>query len=491
MAEIALLDCYTDEPSGLGVPPYLGTYPRYLAGRMVQETGKMPLYLTIDDLRSAEKGQQRGMKTDIKTYNITRPREEVRRILEKIDDLIIILGVHVPGKYLSAVPGTLSEVLPLISRLRCRKRLTGPVIFGSQVEGGKRPEAIPKGFETMGMPEDYREVDSLAVLGAGILRQIPRPRIIEIETGRGCPRSRGCSFCLEPIKHRAEYRGNDSIVKEVKALVKEGAKDFRLGKQSCFYSIPDPIGLMRSIRSISSVDILHIDNVNPAMVIDKRGVEITKAMVKYGSDGNVAAFGVESFDPKVISANNLNSNMDITMRAIRILNEHGARRGPRGMPIFLPGINILFGLIGETTQTHASNMSSLRSILDEGLLLRRINIRKVVVFPGTPIFKEGGMKQLRKNGRWYWKWREQIRQEIDIPSLKATVPIGTVLKEVVTEVHDGHTTFGRQVGTYPLIVGMKGRLPLGEKVECEVIGHMKRSIVAKVRDSIFDLEQQE
>ncbi len=24
-----ILDCYTDEASGLGVPPYLGTYPRY------------------------------------------------------------------------------------------------------------------------------------------------------------------------------------------------------------------------------------------------------------------------------------------------------------------------------------------------------------------------------------------------------------------------------------------------------------------------------
>ena len=27
-----VLDCYTDEPAGLGVPPYLGTYPRYIAG---------------------------------------------------------------------------------------------------------------------------------------------------------------------------------------------------------------------------------------------------------------------------------------------------------------------------------------------------------------------------------------------------------------------------------------------------------------------------
>ena len=41
-----ILDCYTDEPAGLGVPPYLGTYPRYIAGYF----GKVN-YITIDDLR--------------------------------------------------------------------------------------------------------------------------------------------------------------------------------------------------------------------------------------------------------------------------------------------------------------------------------------------------------------------------------------------------------------------------------------------------------
>ena len=42
-----IIDCYTDEPAGLGVPPYLGTYPRYIAGYLNEEAN----YLTIDDLR--------------------------------------------------------------------------------------------------------------------------------------------------------------------------------------------------------------------------------------------------------------------------------------------------------------------------------------------------------------------------------------------------------------------------------------------------------
>ena len=43
----AILDCYTDEPAGLGVPPYLGTYPRYISGYLNEDVN----YLTIDDLR--------------------------------------------------------------------------------------------------------------------------------------------------------------------------------------------------------------------------------------------------------------------------------------------------------------------------------------------------------------------------------------------------------------------------------------------------------
>ena len=68
-----ILDCYTDEPAGLGVPPYLGTYPRYIAGYLDEDVK----YITIDDLRlfnknnSIVKHTKSSQKTDIKTYNLT------------------------------------------------------------------------------------------------------------------------------------------------------------------------------------------------------------------------------------------------------------------------------------------------------------------------------------------------------------------------------------------------------------------------------------
>src|SRR3990167_4620367 len=170
----AILDCYTDEPAGLGVPPYLGTYPRYIAGFLNEDV----YYLTIDDLRLLKKyngivkDTKQSQKTDITTYNLTINYKNIKKILEETDTLIVVLGVHVPVKYLSAVPGTLHEVIPLIKDFKCKKILTGPAVFGTQLFGGRFYEksdlsAFDKTDYTM-FNFKYRDVKDYAVKGAQI-----------------------------------------------------------------------------------------------------------------------------------------------------------------------------------------------------------------------------------------------------------------------------------------------------------------------------------
>jgi radical SAM superfamily enzyme with C-terminal helix-hairpin-helix motif len=278
------------------------------------------------------------------------------------------------------------------------------------------------------------------------------------------------------------FRKQDDILKEIRALSNQGINHFRLGKQSCFYSYPDAGELLQNIRKQNkNIKVLHIDNVNPVNVISKKGEELTKGIVKYCTPGNVAAFGVESFDKEVIEQNNLNTTPEQNFEAIKIINKHGAKRGENGMPCFLPGINLLFGLKGETKETNSENMKWLKKILDDNLLLRRINIRQVNIFEGTPLHKSVGNKFIRKNKKYYWSWRKQVRQEIDYPMLKKITPEGAVLRDVRTEIYDGKTTFARQIGTYPLVVGIKGRLPLNKFVNIEVTGHMLRSITGVVK----------
>jgi len=483
---ITILDCYTDEPAGLGVPPYLGTYPRYIAGYYGDVN-----YLTIDDLRffmhyKLDSGKKEiNRKTNIRIYNFTKNIDKIKEILEDTSLLVVILGVHTPGKYLSALPGTLKEVMELIKELDCEKVLTGPAVFGTQLEGGKFFEKIDLSFfdKVKAFDFKYDEIKEYAVKGASLVKQISDLRVIEIETGRGCSRKKGCSFCTEPLKHCLEFREKEDILKEIEAFYKLGCRHFRLGKQSDFYVYPKVVGLLQDIRKrFPEINVLHIDNVNPKNVVSEKGIEITKGIVKYCSPGNIAAFGVESFDTVVFEENNLNCKAEDAFSAIKILNKYGAERGDNGMPKFLPGINLLFGLKGESKETHSENMKWLEKVLQEGLLLRRINIRQVSIFEGTPLFKDVGNKFVKKNKKYYWKWRNDVRQKIDFEMLERLVPSGSVLRDVRAEIYDGNTTFCRQIGTYPLIAGVKERLELGKFYNLKVIGHMLRSVVAEVKN---------
>ncbi|MBW2977446.1 radical SAM protein [Candidatus Woesearchaeota archaeon] len=394
---ITILDCYTDEPAGLGVPPYLGTYPRYIAGSLE----KIPYYITIDDLRAYHKGIKKikpSQKTDIKRYNLTNNFKNLKQILTNTTELIIIAGVHTPGKYLSAVPGTLKEIIQLTKDLNCKKTLTGPAFYGTSTQGGRFFEKVDlSNFnEIKEFNFSYDEIRTFSVRGTEILKQIPDLRIIELETAKGCSRKEHCSFCTEPIKHHLSFRQKKDILQEVDAFNKIGVKYFRLGKQSCYYSHPEAIDIVKDIREQFNPKVLHIDNVNPFQVISEKGIEITKAIAKYCTEGNTAAFGVESFDPEVVKQNNLNSDPETTYQAVKIINKYGKERGNNGMPKFLPGINLLFGLIGESKTTNEHNTKWLKKILKENLLLRRINIRQVDIFEGTPLYNKVGNKFIKK-----------------------------------------------------------------------------------------------
>lgn len=520
-----ILDCYTDEPAGLGVPPYLGTYPRYLFGKLRSEKSEhnQIYYLTIDDLRLFLKYKNKkpetklSEKTNIKIHNTTKNSPNIRQILENAEEIYFVLGVHVPGKYLAAEPGTLRELNMLLSELsrritlNAKKILTGPAAteFGTRLEGGKFAEKQDLSmFDEVNseLVDDYDEIAAFAGLGSEIVEQIANKEgwnyiIAEIETARGCKKSVACSFCTEPLKHKLEFRKINDIVDEVKALNSHGIKYFRLGKQSDFFSwsaedIEEMLSRIRKECDANNgkgkgIEVLHIDNVDPANVTEEK----VKLVVKYCTPGNVAALGAETFDKDVAKANNLNSSPEMTMRAVKILNRHGAERGEEdeerynGMSKFLPGINIIFGLIDESRKTHAENMKYFQQILDENLLLRRINIRQVAIFTGTQIERECGNKFLRKNKKYYWKWRDEIRQKIDNEMLKRLVPVGTILKDCIAEIYDGKTTFLRQIGTYPLIIGVKAkadakkgeeRLELGKFYNIKVKDYMLRSVVGEV-----------
>ena len=229
----------------------------------------------------------------------------------------------------------------------------------------------------------------------------------------------------------------------------------------------------------SDLKTLHIDNANPGVIarFPKECKTIAKTIIKYHTSGDVAAFGVESVDPLVIKKNNLKASPDEIISAIKLLNEIGSKRGCNGLPELLPGLNFVFGLIGETKNTFKLNFEFLKQVFDENLLLRRINLRQVITIPGTKMYLFGS-KNVKKHKDYFQKFKRKIREQIEQPMLKKIIPTGIVLKEVYTEVYDGKLTFGRQMGSYPLLVGIPGIHPLDRFLDVKIVDYGYRSVTA-------------
>jgi radical SAM superfamily enzyme with C-terminal helix-hairpin-helix motif len=217
-------------------------------------------------------------------------------------------------------------------------------------------------------------------------------------------------------------------------------------------------------------DVLHVDNANPAVIAEHPdgSAQILRTLAECCTPGNVLALGMESADANVVTRNNLNSTPDQVMRAVRMINEAGAERGGNGMPRLLPGLNLISGLDGESSGTYVKNVEFLRTILAEGLMVRRINIRQVL-----PVRREFDTKVDHNR---FKRYKQEIREDIDAPMLRRVVPVGTVLRNVYLEIIDGGLTFGRQIGTYPLLIGIPYRTDIGRFCDTIVTDHGFRSI---------------
>lgn len=499
--KILIVDGYIDEPACFGVPPYMSPYIRYVAGAL-REKGVIEdniSYISIDSIRNTPLYYE--------------------QIIKNADLIILIAGTTVPGKYLRATPISLEEINAIIRISTGKNIIGGPIRLGFGVEGGKQAIRMMPTYNTYFCKKDieafvydiiadgkirdptkiderYRsvaEIGKWSKSGAFIIKQHPDyPYVMcELETYRGCGRNNHCSFCTEPFYGSPDYRPVEDVIREVESLYHYGATYFRIGRQPDILSyqaidkggdvaIPNPSAiksLYAGIRQVAPrLRVLHMDNANPATIISfpEETESIFKTIVKYNTSGDVAAMGLESADHMVIKKNGLKIYPEEMFEAVKLLNKIGAQRGQNGMPGLLPGINLVHGLIGETKNTFIANYDFLKRLLDADLLVRRINIRQVMAFPGTIMFENSFL--VKKHKQNFLKYKEKVRKDIDLPMLKKIVPIGTVLKDVMLEINDKNFTFGRQLGSYPLLVGIPDKIKTGSFLDITVTGHGFRSI---------------
>ncbi|MEK6986504.1 MAG: helix-hairpin-helix domain-containing protein [Candidatus Thermoplasmatota archaeon] len=478
--KVVILDGYVDEPSNFGVPPYISPYPRYLAGA-VQDAGHAWEYVTIDQVRSG-----RPLRGDL---------------------LAVISGPIVPGKYLRSLPISEKEVL------RHANAFEGPRVFGGPLARFRFfDEALTAPFDHVAVRDldtavydhltegdwtnrdrTMEEWDRWGLLGADVITHhpdFPDPLVVELDTSKGCVRyvNGGCSFCIEPQYGITKFRPVEGVLAEVRRLAELGAVNFRLGGQADFFSyqaiglgasptpqinVPVLRQLLEGIHAAApNLRVLHTDNGDPAMMIahPNEAMEGLRLLVRYTSPGNLLSFGLESADPAVTQANNLNIDADGCLEAIRMVNAVGRERGENGLPQLLPGLNFVTGLTGETKKTFDLNLAFLKHLLEEDLWVRRINIRQV-----RPVRQEFEPTGLHSEFR---RFKESVRAGIDHEILRRILPEGTVLRDVYLEIRHGHVTYGRQIGTYPILVGLPYDLDVNRFVDVKITSHGQRSVTA-------------
>lgn len=478
--KVVILDGYVDEPSNFGVPPYISPYPRYVAGA-IRDVGAAWEYVTIDQVRAGH---------------------------PLIGDLLVLLsGPIVPGKYLRSLPISEREIVHHADAFE------GPRVFGGPLARFRYyDESLVEPFDWVALRDldaavydhladgewthrdkTMDEWDRWALLGADVVRDhpdFPEPLTVELDTSKGCVRyvNKGCSFCIEPMYGKPRFRPVEGILAEVRRLAELGAVNFRIGGQADFFSYqavglgssPTPRingpairGLLEGIRAAApDLRVLHTDNGDPAMIIahPEDAVQAMRDLVRLSTPGNLLSFGLESADPRVTEANNLNIDADGCFEAIRIVNAVGRERGENGMPRLLPGVNFVAGLDGETKKTFDLNLAFLRRLLEEDLWIRRINIRQV-----RPVRREFEPTGLYREFR---RFKETVRTSIDHEMLRRVIPEGTILRGVYLEIRDGHVTYGRQIGTYPILVGLPYDAPLDQFVDVRITAQGQRSVTA-------------
>ena len=503
---VTIVDGYVDEPAHFGVPPYVSTYPRYTAGALVDAgvPEAQVTYHTIDGLRDDRSNWRDVVDADLVVYTG---------------------GMTVPGKYVGGTPAEPDEVREIAWTADGTTLLGGPVRFGVGEENAGAQDMARddldydfvamadveaaaydlvhgglEGFENR--YRDYDEVARWARKGAFVVEQHPNHPdylIAELETSRGC--AYRCSFCTEPLYGDPGFRAAGEVVDEVDALSTHGVGHFRIGRQADILAFggdgeaPNPDALRRLYEGIRDVapdlQTLHLDNMNPVTIVDypersREGIEI---IAEHNTPGDTAAFGLESADPVVQEENNLLVTAEECLEAVRVVNEAAGWRpgedrsaaptygdaAARRLPKLLPGINLVHGLAGERAETFEHNRAFLDSVLDAGLLLRRVNIRQVMAFEGTEM-AETGASLARKHKKQFKRYKRAVREEVDRPMLERVAPPGTVLPDVHAEYHKDGKTFGRQLGTYPLLVAVPGERPLGEVMDVAVVDWGYRSV---------------
>jgi len=461
-----IIDCYTDEPSWLWVPPFLWTYQRYLS-QSLNYVWKNHYYITIDDLRYYKNWNKKDINDYKKTINLTKNCDIVWDLIWKADNIYIISGCFINYNYFSCKPPLDSELSNLISSIHKKITLFYELWIKNKIDKSFYEWSLYFNIDKLVLWNpynyilnwiednyewDYSMLGKISNHECSILKQLSRPYIIELETWTWCNHGK-CSFCIEAIrKTKINYRNVEDILEEVKSLYNSWAVNFRIWKQPNFYNFQNQNvikfkQLLSGIREICpKLETLHIDNVNAEDVITPNWIEITKLLAKYCTSWNIINFWVETFDPLVREKNRLNWSVEDIHKAIEIINKYWWKICSDWQYLMLPWINILYWLPFHTFKTLDDNIINLEKILKKGLKTRRTFIRRIT----NPFWFNYWLTwKYSSDNNTFLEFEKTINDNFIMPTQMDVYKIWTIIKSLEEIVYDWKNTIIRKIWTCP------------------------------------------
>ena len=150
-------------------------------------------------------------------------------------------------------------------------------------------------------------------------------------------------------------------------------------------------------------------------------------------------------------ATHIYGGADKIIKAIEIINEYGAEIGKNGFPKFLPGINLMHGLPGQTEKTHEINIEFLNKIYQNRLQTHRLFYRYMT--PAEGIISS----QIKEDFDYYNKCKNEIMQNFVIPMQKYVYPKGRQLRGFREVVFENGDSFLRTLGTCSIKVMIENK----------------------------------
>ena len=200
------------------------------------------------------------------------------------------------------------------------------------------------------------------------LRRPPYARktdfVMRILSGRGCPFQ--CNFCYRMDKgHRP--RNSDSIIEEIQLL----KKDYRI----TYISFTDDLLMSSMERVIGLCEAFIESSINIRWDCNGRlnfaKPKVLQLMKKAGCV--FINYGIEAMDNQVLKNMRKGLTTNLILKGVRETLDAGIS----------PGLNVIFGNIGDNRQTLAKGVEFLLKY-DDGAQLR--TIRPVTPYPGSPLY---------------------------------------------------------------------------------------------------------